>query len=296
MSDHNFLTPRDESLADDLNKERGIVRGRVALLPRSAEIQPLFRRFVGAACARALPAPTTRLRSHAAPPPLAFPSAHLLESARCTLAHRGRAECERPLRYGVERCFMRLHLPAPPSASPLPATPLPASPRLSSASPTPLLPRLYASPPLRLSFTPPLRRLSASPPPRLPAAPHPRVSLLPLHLLAIPHLRLATLRFSSPRPLPRSLPRRLLTNPPPPHRQFASTAAMSSPLDAPPERTIAATAVAKQGVPLQQDAHATAAASIFSAGYVFPPSLCLLLTVRLTLLWRERSHHRAYKL
>jgi len=29
VSDHNFLTPRDESLADDLNKERGIVRGRV---------------------------------------------------------------------------------------------------------------------------------------------------------------------------------------------------------------------------------------------------------------------------
>jgi len=42
VSDHNFLTPRDESLADDLNKERGIVRGRVALLPRSAEIQPWF--------------------------------------------------------------------------------------------------------------------------------------------------------------------------------------------------------------------------------------------------------------
>ena len=46
VSDLNFLTPRDESLADDLNKERGIVRGRVALLPRSAEIQPRFYRFV----------------------------------------------------------------------------------------------------------------------------------------------------------------------------------------------------------------------------------------------------------
>ena len=46
MSDHNLLTPRDESLADDLNKERGDVRGRVALLPRSAEAQPWFRRSV----------------------------------------------------------------------------------------------------------------------------------------------------------------------------------------------------------------------------------------------------------
>ena len=36
----------DKSFADDLNKERGIVSGRVALLLRSAEIKPLFYRFV----------------------------------------------------------------------------------------------------------------------------------------------------------------------------------------------------------------------------------------------------------
>src|SRR5689334_13926907 len=37
---------RDKSFVDDLNKERGIVRMRVAPVPRSAEIQPLFWRFV----------------------------------------------------------------------------------------------------------------------------------------------------------------------------------------------------------------------------------------------------------
>ena len=31
---------REESFADDLNKRRGILSGRVALLPRSTEIQP----------------------------------------------------------------------------------------------------------------------------------------------------------------------------------------------------------------------------------------------------------------
>ena len=36
----------DESFVDDLNKERGIVSSRVALLLRSAEIKPLFYRFV----------------------------------------------------------------------------------------------------------------------------------------------------------------------------------------------------------------------------------------------------------
>ena len=36
----------DKSFADDLNKERGIVSSRVALLLRSAEIKPLFYRFV----------------------------------------------------------------------------------------------------------------------------------------------------------------------------------------------------------------------------------------------------------
>ncbi len=36
----------DKSFADDLNWERGIVSSRVALLLRSAEIKPLFYRFV----------------------------------------------------------------------------------------------------------------------------------------------------------------------------------------------------------------------------------------------------------
>ena len=35
-----------KSFADDLNKERGTVSSRVALLLRSAEVKPLFRRFV----------------------------------------------------------------------------------------------------------------------------------------------------------------------------------------------------------------------------------------------------------
>jgi hypothetical protein len=37
---------RDKSFVDDLNKERGIVRMRVAFVPRSAEIQPSIWRFV----------------------------------------------------------------------------------------------------------------------------------------------------------------------------------------------------------------------------------------------------------
>ena len=37
---------RDKSFVYDLNKEQGIVRMRVAFVPRSAEIQPLFWRFV----------------------------------------------------------------------------------------------------------------------------------------------------------------------------------------------------------------------------------------------------------
>ena len=36
----------DESFVDDLIKERGIVNSRVALLLRSVEIKPQFRRFV----------------------------------------------------------------------------------------------------------------------------------------------------------------------------------------------------------------------------------------------------------
>ena len=36
----NFNRRRVESFADDLNTRRGIVSGRVALLPRSTEIQP----------------------------------------------------------------------------------------------------------------------------------------------------------------------------------------------------------------------------------------------------------------
>lgn len=37
---------KDKSFVDDLNMERGIVRVRVAFVPRSAEIKPLFWRFV----------------------------------------------------------------------------------------------------------------------------------------------------------------------------------------------------------------------------------------------------------
>ena len=37
---------KDKSFVYDLNKERGIVRMRVAFVPRSAEIKPLFWRFV----------------------------------------------------------------------------------------------------------------------------------------------------------------------------------------------------------------------------------------------------------
>lgn len=36
----------DESFVDDLIKEQGIVNSRVALLLRSVEIKPSFRRFV----------------------------------------------------------------------------------------------------------------------------------------------------------------------------------------------------------------------------------------------------------
>ena len=39
-------TEEDKSFADDLNMKRGIVSSRVALLLRSAEIKPLFCRFV----------------------------------------------------------------------------------------------------------------------------------------------------------------------------------------------------------------------------------------------------------
>ena len=37
---------KDKSFADDLNRERGIVSVREGFVPRSAEIKPLFRRFV----------------------------------------------------------------------------------------------------------------------------------------------------------------------------------------------------------------------------------------------------------
>lgn len=43
---HNSNIGKDKSFADDLNKERGIVSSRVALLLRSIEIKPLFYRFV----------------------------------------------------------------------------------------------------------------------------------------------------------------------------------------------------------------------------------------------------------
>ena len=35
-----------KSRVDDLNRERGIVSGRVAVLLRSTEVKPLFKRFV----------------------------------------------------------------------------------------------------------------------------------------------------------------------------------------------------------------------------------------------------------
>ena len=57
---------RDESFADDLNKKRGIVRCRVALLLRSLEIQPAVSKI------RALYAPF---------PPL---SAQLLDGSPAT--------------------------------------------------------------------------------------------------------------------------------------------------------------------------------------------------------------------
>ena len=37
---------KDKSFVDDLNREQGIVRMRVAFVPRSTEIQPSFCRFV----------------------------------------------------------------------------------------------------------------------------------------------------------------------------------------------------------------------------------------------------------
>jgi hypothetical protein len=37
---------KDKSFVYDLNKERGIVSMRVAFVPRSTEIKPLFWRFV----------------------------------------------------------------------------------------------------------------------------------------------------------------------------------------------------------------------------------------------------------
>ena len=49
----------DKSLAYDLNTERGIVSSRVTMLLRSAEIKPMFYRFV--------------LKENTSPPPRPFP-------------------------------------------------------------------------------------------------------------------------------------------------------------------------------------------------------------------------------
>src|SRR5436189_4964249 len=59
---------RAESFADDLNTRRGIVSGRVALLPRSTEIQPLDAQI------RPPPPPTHQLPPPPAPPPSSPPT------------------------------------------------------------------------------------------------------------------------------------------------------------------------------------------------------------------------------
>jgi len=46
VSNRSSNIGRDKSFVDDLNIEQGIVSTRVAFVPRSAEIQPLFLRFV----------------------------------------------------------------------------------------------------------------------------------------------------------------------------------------------------------------------------------------------------------
>lgn len=46
FTNFNHYMGGGESFADDLNGERGTVSGRVALLLRSAEVKPLFYRFV----------------------------------------------------------------------------------------------------------------------------------------------------------------------------------------------------------------------------------------------------------
>ena len=50
LSESKSKTSRDKSFADDLDKERGIVKSRVALLLRSSEIKP----FVLKICLQAL--------------------------------------------------------------------------------------------------------------------------------------------------------------------------------------------------------------------------------------------------
>ena len=62
--DRKSRARHDGSPADDSNEERGAVRGRVALLPRSSEAQPWFRRSVTHTHHR-----TKRWASHAPLPP-----------------------------------------------------------------------------------------------------------------------------------------------------------------------------------------------------------------------------------
>ncbi len=50
LSETNSKISRDKSFADDLNKERGIVRSRVALLLRSSEIKPFVLQICVACC------------------------------------------------------------------------------------------------------------------------------------------------------------------------------------------------------------------------------------------------------
>ena len=50
LSETNSKISRNKSFADDLNKERGIVRSRVALLLRSSESKPFVLQICVACC------------------------------------------------------------------------------------------------------------------------------------------------------------------------------------------------------------------------------------------------------
>ena len=71
----------DESFADDLNKKRGIVRSRVALLLRSPEIQPAVSKI------RAPRAPPPPSPLHPPPPPPLSPPSQNTRAACAQAAH-----------------------------------------------------------------------------------------------------------------------------------------------------------------------------------------------------------------